>query len=229
MTVQTFQLGPLLIGTCEVSDEKESEADLQSRLPQAEIDLSRKFKHTLRRREFLAGRKLLHFLEADLPPLLSSDSGMPIWDSAYTGSISHKKGWVLACLESKKRFRGIGIDIEDPTSFPLGVSDLICRPDELKTHEGVFENQAECLAHIFSCKESLFKACYPLCHIWFGFQDAQLLSFEKSSGRFAIQLCTDLLPEFKSGQIFHGFFKKKLLGAQTFVITALALDILQAN
>ena len=223
MILHSFQLGQVRIAAFEASDKSYSEEFFEQKLSTSEIELSKRFKHPLRKREFLAGRALLHDLEPELPPVLSTDSGMPIWNGPFTGSLSHKNGWVLACVSSTQKFRSIGLDLEEPVHFPLEVAKVICVNEEMDFFSKA-ETPRDYLSLLFSCKEALFKTCNPICKVWFGFQDAKLLSYHSESGTFRIQLLKDLSDEFHAGNIFSGHFKWESLKNRRFVITSLTLD-----
>ncbi len=214
-----FHLGKLELALLEATDPSYSESYFARFLSPSEIELAQKFKHPLRKLEFLAARALLHKLETKLPPILCTESGSPLWPSEYKGSISHKNGWVLVSLA--KNFSSLGVDLEEPEKFPLSVSNLIASAEELKLSHH-FENQQEFLALIFSAKESFFKCCYPHCEIWFGFHDAKVLSIDFTKGTFEIQLLRDLSKELLAGKIFSGFFKQDVWKERKFIITAIA-------
>lgn len=223
MIIHRLQLGQVLVAALDAADERYSEEFFELKLSAAEWELSTKYKHPLRRREFLGGRALLHALEPDLPPVLSSKSGIPIWNGPFTGSVSHKNGWVLACVSSTQKIRSVGIDLEESEKFPIDVARVICVPEELDA----FEKEAsprDFLSLLFSCKESLYKCCHPICETWFGFQDAKLLSYDTGSAKFRIQLLKDLPRGFVAGQIFEGFFQWEIWNGRRFVITSLTLS-----
>lgn len=221
MKVDSLSLGPLIIGRCEITSESSLEFE---NVHPSEWELSKKYTHPIRKREFLLGRSIVHTLNKDLPAVLSTDNGMPLWSDAFTGSISHKNSWVIACVESREKFRSIGIDLEEASKFPHQVKEVICLPEESKVLN-TFEDQKLALALVFSCKESLFKACYPLCKIWFGFHDARLLRFDKKVGTFQIELLRELSPHFQSGQIFEGYYKEESWNQRNFIISALTLGL----
>lgn len=213
MTIKQIQVGFLSLGCLKLTD-----SDFKYNLHPSEWSLAEKFKHPLRKKEFLTGRHILHTLNSKLPPVLSTDSGMPLWSGGYTGSISHKNGWVMGV--STNQFRSLGIDLEDSSQFPIEVKSDISHPDELQILPR-FENIQEHLSLIFSCKESLFKACYPLCKVWFGFHDARLLSYKE--GVFEIELLKTLSKDFHKGKIFQGHYKTVKWETHTFVITSLCI------
>lgn len=223
MTPHFFQFGKISAAALDALDEEYSEEWFTSRLGAEEAALSQKFKHAQRRREFLAGRALLHILEPRLSSILSSKSGMPLWTQGFTGSLSHKNGWVLACVSSVEKLRSVGMDLEEPEKFPLDVARVICVPDEIEIL-AKSEVPRDYLSLLFSCKESLYKCCFPICQTWFGFQDAKLLSYDTTSGIFTIQLLKDLPQEFLAGQIFTGHFKWEIWKGRRFVITSLTLN-----
>lgn len=225
MKIDTVSLGPLIIGKMDLANESFTETVLEHSLSKEEVTASQRFKHLLRKREFLAGRFILHSLQPKLAPVLCTDTGAPIWDNTYTGSLSHKNGLVLGCVEPRQMYTSIGIDLEECSHFPKDVESIISFPEELALLNTIFhQNKIFSLALLFSIKESLFKVCHPVCKIWFGFHDAEVLSCDTRTGTFEIKLLKDLSPYFASGQMFKGFFKDLTWGSRSFIVTALVLE-----
>ena len=123
---------------------------------------------------FLAGRfcacKAFEKYDVVLDGLEVDVNGAPLWPVG-TGSISHTKNAAIAAVSTQ--FRSIGIDIEVEMSNERAgrVTSSFIRPSEEQFIEGgnTFNSTL-----IFSAKESLYKMINPLCHEYFGFQDAYL-------------------------------------------------------
>lgn len=223
MKIERFSCGPLTLGKIKVSDELSFEEALRPLLTEEEIQASLKFKHTLRRREFLSGRAILHFLNPELPSVLIAQGGQPLWPDSMTGSITHKSGYVCASVVSMLKYKAVGIDLEEVSHFPKRVADIISTEEEVHSVQNYFHEEGFALAFIFSIKETLFKTCYPLCRIWFGFHDAKFLSCNLKTNTFKIQILKDLADHFKKGDIFEGHFQDLFLDQRRFVLTLLHL------
>lgn len=122
----------------------------------------------IRRRELAAGRTLarraLAAAGAPAAPLLAGPGRAPRWPDGFTGSISHTRRWCGAVAAPTSRVHAIGIDGEHP------IGDLdeawirrVCRPAERDWLEAATAGErAIRAALLFSAKESLHKARYPL-------------------------------------------------------------------
>ena len=133
-----------------------------------------------RRREFALGRaaaqQILRNLGLQtLQPVLQGPSREPIWPAGYLGSIAHTAAAAAAAAAPIGAIKSIGIDLE--TAVRPGVARLAPR---LVTAEELNWVRAEAAAEdlrtllIFSAKESVFKALFPICQVWFGFQAVSL-------------------------------------------------------
>jgi enterobactin synthetase component D len=132
---------------------------------------------------------------------------MPIWPKPWVGSISHKDGSAVACVADSREFSSLGIDIEDPSAMTDGVAKHVSLPEELQLFTGLtLEQKLLQQTLLFSAKEALFKYCYPVCSIFFGFQDALLSNIDVTAQTFSLTLLRDLPPSFKAGQKFPGRF-----------------------
>ncbi|MBV9134369.1 MAG: 4'-phosphopantetheinyl transferase superfamily protein, partial [Chloroflexi bacterium] len=68
---------------------------------------------------------------------------------------------------------GLGVDIEELARGPSPrAARLVCRPNEMAWVDP--ESGTERLARLFSAKEAVFKAVYPIERVWLGFADAEL-------------------------------------------------------
>ncbi len=164
-----------------------------------------------RQTEFLAGRlcaraALLALTSCAEVPALGEDRA-PIWPTGITGSISHSHGLASALVASSEKWRGLGLDLEEPLAAKraLRLAEEILTPAELQRLDGLApEQQAEHITLTFSLKESLFKALYPLVGKRFYFQDAELLGCDDSRAR--LRLLIDLSEEWKAGGELEGWY-----------------------
>ena len=222
--IEIFPFGALRCARIDLSHPQLTETFLEAALSREELESSRSFKNPGRRREFLAGRLAAHHLNPKLPPLIRSAGGEALWGEGFVGSITHKRGWAVAAVEGTARYRSLGLDLEAVEGFPVEVSKEIGVPEDLCLAGPYSPSDPRFLALLFSAKESLYKACFPLAGVWFGFQDAQLLGYELSSGRFQIRLLRDLGSQFVSGQVFDGQFQYLTWAGVDFVLSAVCLE-----
>ncbi|SNQ51315.1 4'-phosphopantetheinyl transferase Npt [Frankia canadensis] len=133
-----------------------------------------------RRREFTTARVCAHraLRELGLPPapILPGPRGAPGWPAGVVGSITHCAGYRAAAVARAGELRTIGIDAEPNEANPRGVTREITVPAE----EGWLATLTETRPSVhwdrllFSAKESVYKAWFPLAQRWLGFEDAAL-------------------------------------------------------
>ncbi len=158
---------------------------------------------THRQREFQAGRWAVAKLFAaatmtptqhgsTLPtnllpaPLPISSLRLPEWPESWTGSISHSGQWVMAALAPLSESRAMGLDLQARLSVEqaLNLSTRIAHPDELSvlkqarllSPENRNHTLATSLTLLFSLKETLYKALFPLTEQFQPFAAAELLA-----------------------------------------------------
>ncbi len=142
-----------------------------------------------RRREFGAGRDCARraMLGLGLPrlPVLRGPDGEPRWPPGVVGSITHCPGYCAAAVARPADLLSVGIDAEVDEPLPEGVFELVSRPEErwwAAVGPGV--GSAGCPDRLlFSAKEALFKALFPLVRQQLGFQDA-VIATAPGQGRF---------------------------------------------
>ncbi|GGK06320.1 4'-phosphopantetheinyl transferase [Pseudomonas matsuisoli] len=160
-----------------------------------------------RQAEYLAGRfcaaTTLAALGSPSQVLSADDENVPQWPSGYCGSITHSKGRVAAVCARTNSWRSIGADLELilTSSRAQRLAGEILTPTEqarFRTLEPAFLTTL-----VFSLKESLFKALYPLCRTRFYFQDAEVIDID-DSGDVHLQLLCDLSKEWSHGTTVTG-------------------------
>lgn len=131
-----------------------------------------------RRWQFALGRAsardALLDLGIDPAPIGRGDGGEPIWPAGVVGSITHTAGVAAAVVGRRTHFDGLGLDIERVhASLSAPAAARVCTQRELEwvRREGGAEVRA---LMVFSAKEALFKALYPIERVWLEFHDAEL-------------------------------------------------------
>jgi 4'-phosphopantetheinyl transferase EntD len=142
-----------------------------------------------RRNEFISGRlcaraamaKLGHAPVA-LPRGLRRE---PVWPPGLVGSITHCRGYRAAAVASSELYQGLGIDAEPHEALPDGIAARIAVLEEqrwLSAHQeaGVYWDRV-----LFSVKESIYKAWFPVAGCWLGFRDA-MVHIDHLTGSFSV-------------------------------------------
>lgn len=133
-----------------------------------------------RRKEFAAGRVCAHqalkFLGLPTRAVPSGAFGEPIWPEGVVGSITHCAGYRACAVALETDFSALGIDAEPDAPLPSGILGDIARPVEQEELAMLYARSAEiCWDRLlFSVKESLYKAWFPLAQQWLGFHDVEV-------------------------------------------------------
>src|SRR5580704_3727844 len=170
-----------------------------------------------RRGEFAAGRhcarQALGRLGIAPTPILRGPKREPLWPAEIVGSITHCRGYRAAAVAHAADLMTLGIDAEPHAALPAGVAAYVlgaAERDWLKrAPPGVHWDRL-----IFSAKESVYKAWFPLTGKWLGFGDA-VVSIDPKAGDFAAELTPPR----------HGLtgFSGRFLVADGLVLTAIAV------
>jgi enterobactin synthetase component D len=181
-----------------------------------------------RQTEFLAGRlcaraALLSHAQQPREPD-QNDDGMPLWPEGLCGSITHSKGMAAAVVASQRHWQGIGLDAEllMSTTRAQRLAAQILTADELQRLQHYPESEHAWLVSLtFCCKESLFKALFPLVGQRFYFQDAELLECH-ADGQLQLRLLRDLAPQWPQGSLLNG--QQATLGKHLLSLVSIAAD-----
>jgi 4'-phosphopantetheinyl transferase EntD len=146
-----------------------------------------------RRREFATGRdcarRALERLWAPAGPILAGDRGEPIWPAGVVGSITHCRGYRGCAVARATDMAALGIDAEPHEPLPEGLVEKIAGPEEMGSLEELARVEPETAwgRLLFSAKEALYKAWYPLTERWLGFEDA-VLTVDRRERTFSVRL-----------------------------------------
>jgi len=100
-------------------------------------------------------------------------SGEPLWPAGIVGAISHAGDLAIAIVGDQTHYAGLGIDIEQLSrGLTARAARLICTPAEMDWVDP--EAGTTRLTMLFSAKEAVFKALFPIEGVWLGFGDAEL-------------------------------------------------------
>ncbi|ARX81898.1 4'-phosphopantetheinyl transferase [Streptomyces alboflavus] len=134
-----------------------------------------------RQREFTTARHCARTALAriDVPPgpILRGDKGAPVWPEGVVGSMTHCLGYRAAVVARAGAVISVGVDAEpaEPLSDP-GVLELVSDEKERAALAAlaVTEPAVPWDRLLFSAKETVYKAWFPLARRWLGFEDAHL-------------------------------------------------------
>lgn len=122
-----------------------------------------------RRAEFAAGRTAARMALAafglDGAAIPAGPDRAPRWPQGLQGSISHGAGVAVAAVRDGAP---LGVDVEWAEGVEPDLWPLVCAPDELAALPR--EGRARAVARVFSAKEAVFKAQYPLTRAMIGFE-----------------------------------------------------------
>ncbi|GAB7039616.1 MULTISPECIES: 4'-phosphopantetheinyl transferase family protein [Catenuloplanes] len=145
-----------------------------------------------RRREFVTGRwcarRALATLGLPESPIVPGERGAPGWPPGVVGAITHCAGYRAAVAARTGEIRSLGIDAEPDEPLPAGVLELVSLPEErLWTESAGRGPHWDRL--LFSAKESVYKAWFPLARRWLGFEEARLTA--TPDGTFHAEILID--------------------------------------
>lgn len=130
-----------------------------------------------RRREFVTGRacarEALRQLGIEPIPIPTGERGEPRWPDGIVGSITHCSGYRASAAARSCDAASIGIDAEPNAALPEGVSGRIAFGSEYALL-GLDAGDARVDRLLFSAKEAVYKAWFPLARRWLGFEDVEV-------------------------------------------------------
>jgi 4'-phosphopantetheinyl transferase EntD len=174
-----------------------------------------------RRREFTAGRECARIALGKLgvapAPILIGERGAPRWPEGIVGSITHCDGYRAAAVAYADDVASIGLDAELDDPLPRGVLDVISLPAERARLAALAgEWPAVCWDRLlFSAKESVYKAWFPLTGRWLGFEDADVTI--TPPGTFTARLLAEPQPPCTAS------FAGRWLASGGLILTAIAV------
>ncbi|WP_320068585.1 4'-phosphopantetheinyl transferase family protein [Micromonospora sp. RTGN7] len=177
-----------------------------------------------RRREFTTvrhcARRALGELGIAPVPIVSGARGAPVWPGEVVGSMTHCEGYRAAAVGRTTAFATLGVDAEPHAPLPEGVLDAIALPAErARTAALTAAHPAVCWDRLlFSAKESVYKAWFPLTAKWLDFAEADIVV--DAAGTFVAHL---LVP----GPVLDGApvaaFRGRFLVDRGLVLTAISI------
>ncbi|MFB6991917.1 MULTISPECIES: 4'-phosphopantetheinyl transferase [unclassified Streptomyces] len=145
-----------------------------------------------RRKEFITARwcarRALGELGLAPVPILKGERGAPIWPRGVVGSMTHCVGYRAAVVARRADVLTVGIDAEPHDPLPDRVLETIALATERQRDRELRESSPEIRWDrlLFSAKESVYKAWFPLTHRWLGFEQAEIVL--RRDGTFTAEL-----------------------------------------
>lgn len=133
-----------------------------------------------RRREFTTvrhcARAAMDRLGLPPVPIIPGQRGAPGWPDGVVGSMTHCQGYRAAAVAHARDMATVGIDAEPHEPLPGDVGGLIMLPAEREQISALAAAEPDvCWDRLlFSAKESVYKAWYPLTARWLDFHEARV-------------------------------------------------------
>ena len=134
-----------------------------------------------RRAEFTTARSCaraaLRRLGAPSSAIPVGEKRAPVWPDGVVGAITHCAGFRGAAVAWRDEVRTVGLDAEPHGPLPDGVLDAVSDEGERAVLGRLAHQRADVPWDklLFSAKESVYKAWFPLTGRWLGFEDAELV------------------------------------------------------
>jgi enterobactin synthetase component D len=150
---------------------------------------------TNRKQEFLAGRvcamKAAELIGIQISDIPTAKNREPVWPSGIVGSISHSNVMAVSCIAKSSDFISVGIDTESliVEETIKAIKNAIALPSEISFLEESLKGIDFDLKYtlLFSMKEALYKAIYPLNKEFIDFHDVSLISLSIEKQTFSLR------------------------------------------
>lgn len=159
----------------------------------------------VRKEDYVAGRlcafKASALLGLSLSKLPTHSDRTPIWPQNLCGSISHSKKLAVSCVSSADHYFSLGIDAEEIMDDHIDISEQVANANEL----ALVKNNLG-LTILFSAKEALYKAIYPIVKSFVDFKEVEMTAINFSKNTFEIDARSENLLKLGLNQ-FQGSFQ----------------------
>jgi enterobactin synthetase component D / holo-[acyl-carrier protein] synthase len=138
----------------------------------------------------MCARRALAQLGIKSGPILSGARREALWPETVVGSITHCKGYRAAAVARRDRGLALGIDAELDSPLPAGLLEFVAveRESAWIARQSCPEAWGRLL---FSAKESVYKALFPVTRCWLDFADVQV-TFSPTEQSFAATVRPEL-------------------------------------
>lgn len=149
----------------------------------------------VRQQEFIAGRfcavqaaKMAGF---DLIKLPSAVTREPVWPEGIVGSITHSKQMAISCVSLSDDMSSVGIDAEELLESSLGIEVESTIADDTELTLLNKNEYQKGITILFSAKESLYKALFPLVRTFIDFKEVKLVALDTERESFELKLLSN--------------------------------------
>jgi 4'-phosphopantetheinyl transferase EntD len=180
---------------CATDDSGPDDAFPEERALIADAIPARRAEFTTTRR---CARRALARLGVPEAPILRGARRQPTWPVGVVGSLTHCAGLRAAAVARADRCAALGIDAEVCAPLSAGVAALVLTAAERAAAADLARRDPAIgwETVLFSAKESVYKAWFPLTGAWLGFQDCEV-DLDPLSGGFVARLLV-------AGPVFAG-------------------------
>jgi 4'-phosphopantetheinyl transferase EntD len=179
-----------------------------------------------RRNQFTTGRRCARTALAGLGlspvPIMPGPGGAPQWPAGVVGSITHTAGYAASAVAWAHEVRTIGLDAEPHDPLPAGVLEMVAH-DEERARLAELAAASPSVPWdrvLFSAKESVYKAWYPLTLQWLEFEDISV-TINPAAMTFIARL---LLPDAQLPADLAAFAGRCMLSRDLILTSATALS-----
>lgn len=212
-----------ILPQCVQSEERFGKPREESLFP----DEERAIAHAVsaRRREYATVRSCartclerLGYARVSLP---HGPGGAPVWPLGARGSMTHCARYAAAAVARSDQIDAIGIDAEPDAPLPDGILDLISTPAEQEhvARMAATYDSANWDRLLFSAKEAVYKAWFPLTGGWLDPLDTEVLFHGPSETFNAWLSCGELMVDERSVTRLDGRWTR----AQGILLTSVVL------
>lgn len=136
-------------------------------------------------------REAIEALGMEPLPVLSGEKREPLWPGGVVGAITHTSGYAAAAVGRAVDIRSIGVDAEPDEPLPKGVLRRVAFESELEWVQAAgIEGVAHADRLLFTAKEAVYKAWFPVAQRWLGFDDARV-TVDAASQAFEAEILVD--------------------------------------
>lgn len=166
--------------------------------------------HPKRQIEFVCGRNTARRALAplgygDVPIFMARDRA-PVWPENVVGSLSHSATACIALAAFARDFVALGVDLEKDYPLDNCLISEVCNEEEIRwLLDQPCDKRGQLAKLIFSAKEAIYKAQYPLTKALFGFERLSVC-FDFSKGQFSAKF-TAAIAGFEKNHCLNGCFQ----------------------
>jgi 4'-phosphopantetheinyl transferase EntD len=118
----------------------------------------------------IVARQLLPRFGRAPSAIRKSAAGPPVWPDGIVGSLAHDNAVAVAAMATKREFSSVGVDVEPAMPLDADLLDIVATADERGRAAGD-PLQGRLL---FSIKEAVYKAVYPLDGVFLDHHDVEV-------------------------------------------------------